>query len=117
MIVEKRNKRTGNVDCWGRYEYEDEYVVIDDNGKEVYRSENDPTKLINAVECSVRAELTNEEAELKRLKRVINALPEDGKVMIHVKKHYTDRTRESNEEIRSWMRMGKVLVLNCDTVV
>ena len=36
-------------DCWGRLEYDYVYVVLDENGNEIYQSQNDPTKLINFI--------------------------------------------------------------------
>ena len=44
--VEKKTRPNG-CDCWGRTEYEDYYVVENENGEVIYRTESDPTNLIN----------------------------------------------------------------------
>ena len=52
-MVEVKEKRISNgYDCWGRPEYDYVYVVLDDNGNEIFRSKNDPTELINVLEKS-----------------------------------------------------------------
>ena len=48
MNVEKHQVCSGH-DCWGRYEYDDIYVVKDENGKVIYRGETDPTELVNEL--------------------------------------------------------------------
>lgn len=46
--VKKIKIHSGN-DCWGKYEYDDVYVVTNKDGKEIYRSETDPIELINEL--------------------------------------------------------------------
>ena len=48
MNVEKYQVCSGH-DCWGRYEYDDIYVVKDENGKVIYRGKTDPTELVNEL--------------------------------------------------------------------
>lgn len=42
-------RRAGGYDCWGRTEYEDYYVVKNEEGIIVYNSKYDPTDLINEL--------------------------------------------------------------------
>lgn len=44
--VEKKTRPNG-CDCWGRTEYENYYVVKNENGEVIYITESDPTSLIN----------------------------------------------------------------------
>lgn len=46
--VEKIQVCSGH-DCWGRYEYDDVYVVTNEDGKVLYRGEEDPTKLVDEL--------------------------------------------------------------------
>lgn len=57
------------------------------------------------------------EIDIKRLKRVISSLPDDGKIIIQVTRNYSDRSNRSNEELVNWMKMGNVLILQCYTSV
>lgn len=43
----KKKTRPNGCDCWGRTEYEDYYVVENENGEVIYTSQSDPTCLIN----------------------------------------------------------------------
>ena len=47
--VEKVTVCSGH-DCWGRYEYDDLYVVTDEEGKVLYRGEVDPTRLVQKLQ-------------------------------------------------------------------
>jgi len=47
MVEVKEKRISDGYDCWGRPEYDYVYVVLDENGNEIFRSKNDPTKLIN----------------------------------------------------------------------
>lgn len=49
MIEVKKMSRPAGVDCWGRNEYEDVYIVTN-NGNIIYTSTNDPTNLIKHLE-------------------------------------------------------------------
>ena len=49
MVKVKEKEVCVGYDCWGRREYETFYVVVDDNNKEVFRSKNNPTELINML--------------------------------------------------------------------
>ena len=55
--------------------------------------------------------------DLDRLKRMINSLPDDGKILIEVTRNYSDMTRKSNEELIGFRKMGKALILQCETNV
>ncbi len=57
------------------------------------------------------------EIDIVKLKRLINKLPDDGKILIEVTKCYPDKTRQSREELRGYRKMGKVFVLECKTAV
>lgn len=57
------------------------------------------------------------EIDISQLKRLINALPDDGKVIIEVVKNYPDKIRYSHEELRGFRKVGKAFVLECETVV
>ena len=46
MIEVKKERIRNGHDCWGRAEYEDFYVVVDENNNTIYKSKDDPTKLI-----------------------------------------------------------------------
>ena len=46
VTVKEVNKPNG-YDCWGRTEYDDYFVVEDENGEVIYTSKSDPTNLIN----------------------------------------------------------------------
>jgi hypothetical protein len=48
LKIEQIRKQIGH-DCWGNYEYDDFYIVTDDNGKVIYESKDDPTKLIEYI--------------------------------------------------------------------
>ena len=50
-------------------------------------------------------------------KKLVNQLPDDGKVRIEVEKDYGDRTRLSLEKVDFFIRKGKVLVIACTTKV
>ena len=67
------------------------------------------------TKCEV--ECNDTEIDLSSFKRIVNSLPDDGKILIRVTKHYDDRTRKSNEDLNGYLKMGKVLVLECDTLV
>lgn len=45
VTVEKREVQNG-CDCWGRPEYDIYYFVVNEKGEVIYKSEFDPTKLI-----------------------------------------------------------------------
>ena len=49
MLNVKKKTITDGWDCWGRTEYKDVYIVIDENGKEIYESSDDPTRLIEKI--------------------------------------------------------------------
>lgn len=50
-MVEVKEKRIHDgYDCWGRPEYTYIYVVLDEAGNEIFRSEDDPTELVNMLE-------------------------------------------------------------------
>lgn len=49
MKVEVKKIRNRTYDCWGRPEYDDVYIVINEEGKTIYRTESDPTCLINEL--------------------------------------------------------------------
>lgn len=57
------------------------------------------------------------EIDISQLKRLINALPDDGKIIIEVVKNYPDKIRCSHEELRGYRKAGKVFILECETVV
>lgn len=57
------------------------------------------------------------EIDIGRLKRTINALPDDGKIIIEVTRNYGNRKNRQNTEVESWSRFGKVLVLRCTTIL
>lgn len=49
-MVEVKEKRIfDGYDCWGRPEYTYVYVVLNENGNEIFRSKDDPTELINKL--------------------------------------------------------------------
>lgn len=50
MVEVKEKRISDGYDCWGRPEYDYIYVVLDENGNEIFRSKNDPTELINMLE-------------------------------------------------------------------
>lgn len=52
-----------------------------------------------------------------RLKKMINSLPDDGTIVIKITKEYPDKIRCSNEEINDFRKMGKILILECETIV
>ena len=55
---------------------------------------------------------------LRRFKNLVNKLPDDGEVRIAVEKHYDDgRVRGSLEKIDGFKIQGKVLVIECSTIV
>ena len=54
MVEVKEKRICDGYDCWGRPEYDYVYVVLDENGNEIFRSKNDPTRLINLVRNEVR---------------------------------------------------------------
>ena len=43
-------RRADGYDCWGRTEYEDYYVVKNEEGVIIYDGKKDPTYLINELE-------------------------------------------------------------------
>jgi len=45
----KQKEICDGYDCWGRPEYDYVYVVLDENGNEIFRSKNDPTRLVNIL--------------------------------------------------------------------
>ena len=47
MVKVEEKRIHDGYDCWGRPEYDDIYVVTDECGNEIYKSQDDPTKLIN----------------------------------------------------------------------
>lgn len=49
MKVIKKTRADG-CDCWGRPEYEDYYIVENEDGKIIYTSKYDPTDLIKELE-------------------------------------------------------------------
>lgn len=49
MLKVKKTRAYTGYDCWGRAEYCDGYVVIDELGSEVYHSVTDPTELIKVL--------------------------------------------------------------------
>ena len=49
MVEVKRIRIRDGYDCWGNAEYMDVYVVTDKCGKVIYKSEDDPTELINIL--------------------------------------------------------------------
>lgn len=49
MIEVRKVARPAGVDCWGRNEYEDVYMVTD-NGSIIYTSTDDPTNLIKHLD-------------------------------------------------------------------
>ena len=55
MIEVKVRKVPDGHDCWGNREYAEVYTVTDENGKVLYSSKEDPTKLINGlgIKCEV----------------------------------------------------------------
>lgn len=55
---------------------------------------------------------------LRRFKNLVNKLPDDGEVRIRVEKHYDDgRIRYSLEKMDCFKLYGKVLAIECSTVV
>lgn len=56
-------------DCWGRAEYTNVYVVLDENGHEIFRSRNNPTKLIEYLTVK------NKDKYKEQLKNSFNKLP------------------------------------------
>lgn len=57
------------------------------------------------------------EIDISRLKRVVNSLPDDARVLVEVTRNYGNRKNRSNEEVYGFLKMGKVLVLQCTTSV
>lgn len=57
------------------------------------------------------------EIDIAQFKRLINALPDDGKILIEVTKYYPDKTLQSRDELRGYRKLGKVFVLECETVI
>ncbi len=49
MVEVKKKRISDGYDCLGRPEYDYVYVVLDENGNEIFRSKNDPTELINYI--------------------------------------------------------------------
>ena len=49
MVEVKEKEIRDGYDCWGRPEYTNVYVVLDENGKEIFRSKDDPTELVNVL--------------------------------------------------------------------
>lgn len=62
MIEVKRRIIPDGHDCWGNREYVEVYTVTDENGKILYSSKEDPTKLINGlgIKCEVMNEAAND---------------------------------------------------------
>ena len=62
MIEVKVRKVPDGHDCWGNREYAEVYTVTDENGKVLYSSKEDPTKLINGlgIKCKVMNEASND---------------------------------------------------------
>lgn len=54
---------------------------------------------------------------LRRLRGMIASLPDDGTVMIQITRNYPNRSNRDNALIKGCMQMGKVVVLQCETVV
>lgn len=54
---------------------------------------------------------------LRRLRGMIASLPDDGTVMIQITRNYPDRSNHDNALVKGFMQMGKVVVLQCETVV
>lgn len=59
----------------------------------------------------------NMDIDIAQFKRLMNELPDDGKILIEVIKEYPDKMRFSYEEPRGYRKIGKVFVLECETVV
>ena len=57
------------------------------------------------------------EIDIAQFKRLINKLPDDGKIFIEVTKNYPDKIRQSKEELRGFRKVGKLFVLECETIV
>lgn len=55
MIEVKVRRVPDGHDCWGNREYAEVYTVTDENGRILYSSKEDPTKLIKGLgmECEV----------------------------------------------------------------
>ena len=50
-MLEVKEKRIPNgYDCWRIIEYDTVYVVVDENGKELFQSSKDPTEAIKYFE-------------------------------------------------------------------
>ena len=49
MIEVKEKIVYAGCDCWGKREYESIYVVVNEDGNEIFRSHDDPTELINIL--------------------------------------------------------------------
>lgn len=49
MVEVKEKRISDGYDCWGRPEYDYVYVVLDENGNEIFQSRNDPTSLVNML--------------------------------------------------------------------
>lgn len=57
------------------------------------------------------------EIDIANFKRIVNHLPDDGKILIHVEREYDDRINYSYEKLDGYRKVGKVLILECSTVV
>ena len=60
MIV--KSKKIKTHDCWGRTEYEEVYLVEDEDGNVIYQSNTDPTGLIEKlsnINCFKKKEMLN----------------------------------------------------------
>lgn len=54
---------------------------------------------------------------IRRLKSLVNKLPDDGSIRIAIEKDYGDKTRCSLERVDGFKLQGKVLVIGCTTNV
>lgn len=57
------------------------------------------------------------EIDIAQFKRLINTLPDDGKVIIEITKNYPDKIRHSHEELCGYRKIGKAFILECETVI
>ena len=54
---------------------------------------------------------------VERFKKIVDKMPNDGCIRIIVEKDYGDRTRHSLENVEGFKLQGKVLLIQCSTIV
>lgn len=59
MVDVKKERKFIGYDCWGKAEYDDIFVVRDKDENVIYKSKDDPTKLIKYLTNHNHAKITH----------------------------------------------------------